>query len=443
MGTVVAGTTVGLEEDLPIAQSGVPINFTIASSDPATPYTGAFSNGLSWIVVTTNVHGVADANFTADTTGTTLAAGCVPAGSDDCATAQSIVSEPITTLTTNTDVSPITGNIQTIAAAGTTLKILTYQDVALAIPTTYTKASGHLYLDIKLQDQYGNSVPWGSAFALQVTLSTTAGGLSATTVYITQGMVDTFASNYQVQYTAPSTLGTQTLSATTSQSGVATGTKTVHVVSLAPSVYITSPSTTALTVNSQTIAGYGFPSPGAAAGTVVTSFKYSLNGAGNLTRPVTSTNSSGASFFSFSVNLLNGSNTLKVFATDSNGNIGVGTITLVVSHGPAVVGQTFVVPSGQSPKLVTVSGFTGVNATFMNTGTRTFSGQVWFELLNSNNQVVQGPTFVQSSFTAGNTQTFFFALSPGLASGSYTAKLFVVVAGQAYSASYTAPVTVS
>jgi len=256
-------------------------------------------------------------------------------------------------------------------------------------------------------------------------------------------MVDTFASNYQVQYTAPSTLGTQTLSATTSQSGVATGTKTVHVVSLAPSVYITSPSTTALTVNSQTIAGYGFPSPGAAAGTVVTSFKYSLNGAGNLTRPVTSTNSSGASFFSFSVNLLNGSNTLKVFATDSNGNIGVGTITLVVSHGPAVVGQTFVVPSGQSPKQVTVSGFTGVNATLMNNGTSTFSGQVWFELLNSNNQVVQGPTFVQSSFTAGNTQNFFFALSPGLASGSYTAKLFVVVAGQAYSASYTAPVTVS
>ena len=80
---------------------------------------------------------------------------------------------------------------------------------------------------------------------------------------------------------------------------------------------------------------------------------------------------------------------------------------------------------------------------FTNTAITSLTGQVWFELLNGGNQVVQGPTFVQATFTAGNTQSFFFALAPGLASGTYTAKLFVVVNGNAYSASYTATVTVS
>jgi len=424
-----AGTLVGLSLTLADVQQNVPVNFTLTSTSTTVPYTGTFSNGLSWTIAYTNANGVAAANFTADSVAL------------DAATAQAFASEPTTSAPTATLGTGLTGVITTEPNVPASLKVVTCLDSLCVTPTSYTTPSSKLYIDVLLEDAYCNGVDSPFTFALQVSLTTSAGGLSSTTVYVKTGSFDTIGSGYVVQYTAPTALGQVTLGAATTQPGITGISATLTVVSPDPRVFVTS----GLTVNSTStaIAGYAMPSLAASPTTFITQFTYSLNGAASVTVPITGTNSSSAAFFSFIAPLMTGTNTVTISATDSSGNVGTVTESITVYTGPAVVGQTFVVPSGQSPKLVTVSGFTGVNATFMNTGTRTFSGQVWFELLNSNNQVVQGPTFVQSSFTAGNTQTFFFALSPGLASGSYTAKLFVVVAGQAYSASYTAPVTVS
>jgi len=405
------------------------VNFTLTSTSATVPYTGTFSNGLGWIIAYTNAEGIAAANFTADKVAT------------DAATAQAFVSTPATGAASTTAPTGPTGIITSEPNVPASLKVITCLDSLCATPTSYTTPSSKLYIDVLLEDAYGNGISSPFTFALQVGLTTSAGGLSSTTVYITTGSSDTIGSGYVVQYTAPATLGKVTLGAATTQPGITGISASLNVVSPDPRVFVTS----ALTVNSTSsaIAGYAMPSLAAAPTTFITTFTYSLNGAAAVTVPITATNSSSAAFFSFVAPLVNGANTVKISATDSNGNVGTVTATITVYTGPAVVGNTFVPPTGHLPTQVTVSGFVGVNASFTNTAIGPLTGQVWFELLNSGNQVVQGPTFVQATFTAGNTQSFFFALAPGLASGTYTAKLFVVVGGNAYSASYTASVTVS
>jgi len=90
-----------------------------------------------------------------------------------------------------------------------------------------------------------------------------------------------------------------------------------------------------------------------------------------------------------------------------------------------------------------VNGVSGVSVTVQNNGMAS-TASVWFQLLNpaANNVVVEGPTFVQTSFAAGQAETFFFALSPSLAHGSYTAQVFVTVNGQSYSNTFTVTVSV-
>ena len=421
---VVAGTLVQLSLTLDDngwgIEANVPVNFSLTAV--TTSYTGTFSNGLSWIVVKTNSNGIAAANFTADTL------------AGDEATANGIVSEPTTASPTNTAAATATGGFTTIAAAGTKLIINTYFDTALTTLDTYAPPSGNLYIDVELQDAYGNNVPWNSAFALQITLAYSAGGLSATTVYITSGEADTFHSGYQVQFTAPETLGTVTLTATTTQPTISEGTATVNVVSIDPTVTLTPPVTTTLSSNTATVNATGVPSLAAAVGTVVTSFMYSLNGAANQTVGITATNSTGASFSSFPVTFANGTNTLKIYATDSNDNTGVGTFTFTVSHVPIIV--TFTSTGAVS---ATEDGFTGASVTFTNPGGAS-SDNVYFVWYNSANQIVNVGAQLNVAFAAGGSETFFSTISTP---GTYTVECFVQsTSGVALSTSYSVTVTI-
>jgi hypothetical protein len=428
-GNAVAGSKVNLAATVTGAyggQDGVPINFSLTSAVSGVAYTGTFSNGLSWIVAHTatvsGVVGVASVNFTADTTAT------------DAATAQAVFNDPQTSNPANTLTSGTTGVVTSIPAAPTNLKILTFSDTAITNPSSYAKEGGYLYLNILLEDEYGNSVTWNSAFALQINLATSAGGLSATTIYITSSQKDTYHSGYQVQFTAPKVLGTVTLSATTTQPSISAGTATVHVVGLAPLVSLTPPAVTKVSKATIDVNITAIPSPAEPVGTVVVSFMYSLSGAANVTAPVTSTNSSGASFTSFSVTLSSGANTLKVYATDSNGYVGVSTFIFTYS---LIVSATTFTSTGAAQ--ATSAGFTGDKVTFTNTGGAN-TVNVYFVWYNSADQIVSIGAQLNVSFTAGGSQTFFNAYS---APGTYTVQTFVRdTSNNALSASYPATVTI-
>jgi len=116
-----------------------------------------------------------------------------------------------------------------------------------------------------------------------------------------------------------------------------------------------------------------------------------------------------------------------------------GNAAQITVHVTVPLNQIFVSPSGFTQQ--TQSGASGVGGSITNQGGDP-TATVWYQLLNSRNQVVQGPTFVQTFFSAGQSESFFFALQPGLASGTYTAQVFVTVAGTAESAVFTVTVTV-
>jgi hypothetical protein len=204
----------------------------------------------------------------------------------------------------------------------------------------------------------------------------------------------------------------------------------MHVVSLNPSVYVTAPANpSSLSTNAQTVAGYAVPSLAAASGTAVVTFQYSLNGGANVTTGVTGTNSSGASFFSFPVSFANGTNTLKIYATDSNGLVGLSKGTFVVTHAPPVGFAGSQVVQG-TPSETTIGGYTGISATYKNTWTGAENEIVFAVWKNSAGQTVAVSTG-GLNLAAGATGTAFMPLSAPLGSGSYTVSVFVVTVGNA------------
>jgi len=427
-GTPVAGSTIGLSITL-ATQKGIPVNFTLTTdASSAGPYTGTFANGKSWIVVYTNSQGVAAANFTADTT------------AGDSADAGATVNTPTTANPSHTNSATPTSGIVTVPAAASQLKILTYSSSSLtpSTATSYVGPSHHLYLNVKLQDKYGNTVSWNNPFSLQIGITASAGGLSSTTVYITNGSPDTATSGYSIQYTAPATLGAITLTASTSQTGISSGTKTVYVVGPNPLVFITSPTSATTTSSSITVSGYAIPSPAASAGTLVVTIKYSLNGAANVTVPITATNASGASFFSFGVSLVSGTNTIKVYGIDSNGN--TGSVSKTITTVPPIAFANSVKLAG-TPKHTSIGGFNGIAANFTNLWTTSQNLVVFAVWKNSAGQTV-AVTTAGLTLAPGANGTAFAPLVSPLPSGTYTVNIFVITTGNS-PVSSTTTITVS
>jgi len=408
---------------LTMGQVGVPVNFTLTSTSATVPYTGTFANGLSWIVVTSNANGIASANFTSDSTRT------------DAATGAAIVPEPTTGSPTTTVTSNPTAEIYTGYGTAAALGIATsFDDAFPAVqPSSYVAPSGNLYIVVFLSDAYGNVVGNPSTAAYQITITATSGSLTSTTTYVNPNQDDTLDSGFVVQYAAPSSTGTVSMTASTTAFGIKSAATTINVVSPNPSVFLTS--STSQTSNTATIAGYGTVSKAEPTGTAVIGFTYSLNGGANVTTPITSTNSSGAAFFSVSVSLLNGTNTLKVYATDSLSHVGSGTFTITVAHLPP--GLVFTSP-GAAQK--TIDGFVSASANFTNTGTSGFTANVYFVWYNSQTQVISVGGQLNVAFAAGATLSFSGTYQTP---GTYTVQVFVQdTAGNAVSASYPTTVTI-
>jgi hypothetical protein len=304
--------------------------------------------------------------------------------------------------------------------------------------SNYVSPGGSDAITVSFADAYGNPVtaPSGTTYQIQVSAST--GSLSASTIYIQAG-----GTSASTTYYAPNVTGTATITATTTTPGIAPGSATIEIVSKLPGVYITSPANGATVKNAtQTISGYAMPSPAAPSGTAIVSIKYSLNGAANVTAPITSTNSSGAAFFSFPVKLSSGKNTIVVYATDSQGNVGSSSITLTLYVPPPVSFANSVNATSQ-PALATVSGFSGISINYTNLWNSTQSVFVFAVWKNAAGQTVGVFTSSISSFQPGTSATAFIP-ETGLAPGTYKVSVFVVTTtGRPVSVSISTTVTIS
>jgi len=413
---VVAGKYVEITVTLDPAQEGVPVKFEVAAED----YAGRFSV----VSTTTDKYGVAKTRLYVDT----------EAGK--ATIVKAIVSRPVTTDPTAT-FKVESAEITTVPGAIYKLGIDAPEAVAPEATATLT---------IYLADKYDNMVESNTFEAvIRVTLSATGGELEETIVDIPATDVKT-----TVGWTAPKTLGTYTITASTTQYGLASASVTITVTSLEPIVNITQPATdttvtTTANVTTVYIAGWAKPSPAAAEGTVISLFKYSVNKAANVSVPIVKIED-GKAFFNFSLMLeVNKTYTVTVYARDSAGYEAKATRRITVAYAPAPPVMPVTVskastdkPSYSPGEEVRITGTVTNNATVA----KTIIIRITFI---DPNGVPQYPIYeLKLTLAAGQSITPTATYLSGAVKGVWTAKIMVVdaVTGEAVAEPITIKVTV-
>jgi len=342
---------------------------------------------------------------------------------------------------------PVTGNSSAMLSNVSTTTAITVSPGApsalkiITSPSKYLPINGTASVNVELTDAYGNLVPAPST-SLQITLSVSAGSLSANTVYITSGQNSTEGSGYSVEYYGPSTTGAVTITAKAVQPSISSATKTLQVISKYPMLGVTSPANgKVLTTQNITVNAWAAPSPAAPSGTYITTFMYSLNGAKNVSVAITSTNSSGYDFYSFPVTLVSGLNTIKLYATDSQGLTSEYTVTYTLSTVPPTPAQTIIFPTSAPPMQTKVAGFNVINVTIYNNVSTTLTATPIVVLSNSTFSWVAIGNPV--SIAPGQTVVSFVSVQ-NIPAGTYTAKIFIVTpSGITISGYKTITVTIS
>jgi hypothetical protein len=226
--------------------------------------------------------------------------------------------------------------------------VVTSFDSAGAVTTTKTVSGQTDYLNVVLADYWGNPATNGAG-QIQITLAispSSAGTLSASQVYIQNGVVDTKHSFGTITFVVNSGVtGSVTITATGS---LYKGSATLTIVSANPTVTVTTPTNSALlTVIGHTIysglAGVGYSGTAAVSAGVfpaptIASVHYTIDGA-------TAQAASGMSPWSFVATLTNGLHTVGVYSTDSNSLNSVTNTTTVLVDTSA---PTITVTSGSS-----------------------------------------------------------------------------------------------
>ncbi len=336
-GSVVVSATIGILSTCGAGaaacpeQKGVPINMTI---DLATSgklavgdglYAGTFSGSAMSVTLTTNSSGQVQASFAVDTFKNAFVY------------FQGIATSPAYGLPSQTlTASGDSVEVVTDAGSASSFAIKTYFYSDLSGSSSKTVPSGTLYLNVVLVDAYGNVVTLASnANTIQVNLAASAGLLSATSVYITATHSDTKSSFGTVIFTAPSSTGTLTITASGVVSGNAvSGTKTITVVSKSPTLFVNSPAavsgviyagSTPVVFGGNASVSTGYPTIGVSADTIAEvcyTFGTHSGCTAQTTTPVT---------WSQSLQLLSGMNTVSFNATDANGNtVSSGSLSVLV-----------------------------------------------------------------------------------------------------------------
>jgi len=343
-----AGTvsTITLTYTLTTNQLGVPITFL--GINTTSPYTGSFVGGSGSIhnshvtdfgnVTVTSVENsggtaaIATATYTIDPT---CPLNACPGGTVEF---EAQFANPLTGNPTNF-IGPgaASGPVTTSAGAPSKLVVDTFFDTGLVNPTTYTIPGQDDYLNVILTDFWGNTVTNNNGGQLQIGLAvspSSAGILSATSVYISQFAHDTHGSFGTITFAVASSaaLGTITITA----SGFFSGSGTLTVVSPDPTITVNTPAGTIGHIVYSGFSGVGlsgtaavslgvFPAP------TIASVSYSVDGGATQT-------ASGTSPWSVVVTLANGLHTLKFTATDSAGNVSpANTTTILVDTGSPVI----------------------------------------------------------------------------------------------------------
>jgi len=404
-----------------VGQPNVPVYFYVSTSPTPTYTAPSYATPASGVEYT-NSSGYAVFSFTETSTSESVYVWTsIP---------QPVTGKPSAMLSNVSTTSAITVS----AGAPAALKIITS-------PSKYLPINGTASVNVELTDAYGNPVSPTST-SLQITLSVSAGSLSANTVYITSGQTSTSASGYSVEYYAPSTTGAVTITAKAVQPSISSATKTLLVVSKYPMLGVTSPANgTVLTTQNITVNAWAAPSPAAPSGTYITRFMYSLNGAKNVSVAITSTNSSGYDFYSFKVTLVSGLNTIKLYATDSQGLTSEYTVTYTLSTVPPTPAQTIIFPTSAPPMQTKVAGINVINVTMYNNVSTTLTAIPIVVLSNSTFSwsVVGNPTPI----APGQTVVSLVSVQ-NIPAGTYTAKIFIVTpSGITISGYKTITVTIS
>jgi hypothetical protein len=324
--SVEAGKTVTVSATLSPAQQGVPVTLLLdsATSFETTPgdygansqLPAVFPNGATNITLSTDSTGKVSATFTVDTV----------AGST--AFFQSIVAKP-----TNANPSGTLGpsgdspGVLTVAGPPAGFKIKLFFNSAMTQPVgTKVAAGATIFVNVAIVDKFGNPSSNPGPAAIQITLSASAGTLSATTVYIPTGGTDTASSFGPISWTMPTSEGT---SVTLTASGVLGGSpaqasRTVTTVSPKPTIAVTSPMPVDGVIYSNSLttifSGSANVSVGKAPSVTISSVAFKLDNA-----PWTGVVVSPANkvVWSTIVSASQGLHTIQFNATDADGDVGV------------------------------------------------------------------------------------------------------------------------
>ena len=395
----IAGKTITAVVKVNPVQAGVPVNFTITPSTvSASPMTG---------IAYTNKSGYAVFTFSDTVAG-------------DQFSVEDYLFQPLTSNPAHNESLSAPSPTVTIIAGPPAALVVT----APSLTNNYISPLGSTLINVSLADQYGNPTTNTLGAAIQIQLSTSAGSLSASTVYILQNKPDTYSSGYLVYFTAPNATGPVTITATSVQPGISPGKLKLYVVTKYPMLGVISPANgSVVTTQNITVKAWAAPSPAAPSGTFIAKFMYSLNGAKNVTVGITSTNSSGYDFYSFTVTLKSGLNTIKLYATDSQGLTSEYTVTYTLSTVPPTPAQTIIFPTSAPPMQTKVAGINVINVTMYNNVSTTLTAIPIVVLSNSTFSwsVVGNPTPI----APGQTVVSLVSVQ-NIPAGTYTAKIFIV-----------------
>jgi len=329
---VEAGETTEITVTLNIVQEGVPVTFVIDEDE----YNGKFVGDAKKVTKKTDEDGEAIVELQVDTE------------KDAETTVTATIKKPITEEGENdvADWPEVTDPIVTIVAEPAIIIVKTYEYEEPA-PVNITDATERdiigpgdkLFVAVVLADKYGNEPAYNEfQSSIQVTVTASAGTLSATTTYVEVGKSDNWWMH--MYYEAPDATGDITITATAPF--LQTGSTEISVIPFEPTVEITTPSADKILYTNETevtttIAGYAEVSEAEPTGTVISFLQYSLNGEENISIPITGIEE-GQYLFEFDLTLeANATYTLVVYATDTEDYTGVSDPRVITVAPPTAV----------------------------------------------------------------------------------------------------------
>jgi hypothetical protein len=255
--TPLAVQVTSIVDGSPVHQSNVPVSLALCDNgsgcNTTKAYVGTFGGSSAFSGVT-NSSGIVTAKFSVDTKAGTWV------------TFNATVKAPTTSNVKNAVVFVLPNTVTTIAGPASQFNVRVGYGTSLTPAAYYATPGETLYVNVIQSDAYGNLVQTGANQQTQITLTPSAGFLTATNVYIPTGCYETNGTSSAaivspptaamingcklgyngfgpIAWTMPSTLGPVTITAAGVLNGkqITSSSYKVNVVSASPTLSVTSP----------------------------------------------------------------------------------------------------------------------------------------------------------------------------------------------------------